>query len=93
MVHPGDLLLFWAVGGHVQSGDDIIEMLGPFVQGVIGTDGNILTPMGPPNTILFYARQAGSASIDVITGDFFHAPQTKSLSIIVDGQGAGRIRG
>jgi hypothetical protein len=93
MVHPGDLLLFRAVGGQVQSGDDVIEMLGPFVQAVLGNDGNILTPMGPPNTILFYARQPGSALIDVITGDFFHAPQTNSLSITVDGQGAGRVRG
>ncbi|HKQ76929.1 MAG TPA: hypothetical protein VJ810_24755 [Blastocatellia bacterium] len=84
MVHPGDLLLFWAVGGQVQSGDDVVEMLGPFVQAVLGNDGNILTPAGTPNTILFYARQAGSALIDVITGDLFHSPKTNSLSIDVE---------
>jgi hypothetical protein len=83
MVHPGDLLLFWAVGGQVRSGDDVVEMFGPFLQAVLGNDGNILTPMGPPNKILFYARQAGSALIDVITGDLFHTPQTNSLSITV----------
>jgi hypothetical protein len=83
VIHPGDLLLFWAVGGQVRSGDDVVEMFGPFLQAVLGNDGNILTAMGPPNKILFYARQPGSVLIDVITGDLFHTPQTNSLSITV----------
>ncbi|MGH9753078.1 MAG: hypothetical protein ACREA2_09860 [Blastocatellia bacterium] len=84
IVHPGDLLLFWAVGGQVRSGDDVVEMLGPFLQAVLGNDGSILTPMGPPNTILLYARQPGRALIDVITGDLLHTPQTNSLNITVE---------
>jgi|SRR5215813_26140 len=84
VVRPGDVLLFWAVGGHVHSGDDVVELLGLFLQSVLGNDGNILTPMGAPNTILFYARQPGRALIDVITGDLFHTPRTNSLSIIVE---------
>jgi len=92
MVDQGDLLLFWAVGGQIRSGGDVVEMLGPFLQAVIGNDGNILTPMGSPNTILFYARQSGGALIEVITGDFFHTPQTNSLSITVDGPNTGQVR-
>jgi len=82
-VHPGDVLLFRAVGGHVRSGGDSVEMLGPFLATVAGDDGNILTPMGSPNTVMFRARQPGEALIDVVTGDPFHTTQTTALVIAV----------
>ncbi|HYE33990.1 hypothetical protein [Methylocaldum sp.] len=83
-VRSGDVLLFRAAGGRVRSGGDVVELLGPFLQAVVGDDGNILTPMGPPNTVLFHARQPGRALIDVITGDLFHTPQTTALGITVE---------
>src|SRR4249920_3897197 len=83
-VKVGDVFLFRAAGGHVQSGHDVIELVGPFVPAVMGDDGNILTPMGPPNTVLFRARQPGDALIDVVTGDPFHATQTTVVRITVE---------
>jgi hypothetical protein len=83
-VHVGDVLLFKATGGHVQSGDDVVEMLGAFLPAVQGDNGNILTPMGAPNTVLFRALRPGRASIDVVTGDPWHAPQTTTLAITVE---------
>jgi hypothetical protein len=83
-VHVGDVLLFKATGGHVQSGDDVVEMLGAFLPAIQGDNGNILTPMGAPNTVLFRALRPGRASIDVVTGDPWHAPQTTTLGITVE---------
>ena len=83
-VSLGDVLLFRATGGRIQSGGDVVELLGPFLPAVLGDDGNILTPMGPPNTVLFRARRPGRARIDVVTGDPFHTPQTTTLDITVE---------
>jgi len=83
-VHLGDVLLFRATGGLVRSGADIVELLGPFLPALLGDDGNILTPMGPPNAVLFRARRPGQAVIDVVTGDPFNSPQTTALTITVE---------
>jgi hypothetical protein len=83
-VHLGDVLLFHASGGSVRSGSDVVELLGPFLTAVLGDDGNIMTPMGPPNKVLFRARQPGRALIDVVTGDPFHSPHTTALGITVE---------
>lgn len=83
-VHRGDVLLFRAAGGHVRSGEDVIELLGPFLSAVVGDDGNIFTPMGPPNAILFHARKPGRASIDVVSGEPFVSSQTTVLTVLVE---------
>jgi hypothetical protein len=83
-VGRGDVLLFRATGGRVRDGSDVIELLGPFLPAVVGDDGNVLAPMGLPNTVLFRARGPGQALIDVITGDNLHAQQTTALSIRVE---------
>lgn len=80
----GDVLMFGATGGHVQSGADVVEILGPFVPGIMGANGAILSPMGAPNAVLFLARRPGRATIDVVTGDPWYAPQTTSLDITVE---------
>ncbi|KAI9747320.1 MAG: hypothetical protein M1835_002148 [Candelina submexicana] len=80
----GDMLVFWATGGHIQSGVDILEFFGPFLPGVVGDNGQILSPMGAPNTILFLARSPGRAIIKLVTGDPWHAPQTNTLDIAVE---------
>ncbi len=81
----GDVLLFKATGGHVRSGEDVIEMLGAYLPAVLGNNGEILTPMGAPNTVLFRALRPGRASVDVVTGDPWHAPQTTTLGITIEG--------
>ncbi len=83
-VKVGDVLLFHAAGGHVRSGGDVIELVGPFISAIVGDEGTILTPVGPPNTVLFRARRPGRARIDVVTGDPFHGPQTTILRITVE---------
>ena len=83
-IQVGDVLLFGATGGHVQSGADVVKILGPFLTGILGDNGQIMSPMGAPNTVLFLARRPGRATIDVVTGDPWHAPQTTPLDIIVE---------
>ena len=80
----GDVLVFNATGGHVQAGADVIELYGPLLPGVVGDKDQILSPMGAPNTVLFLARRPGRATIDVVTGDPWRAPQTIPLDIIVE---------
>ena len=78
----GDILLFKATGGHVLSGT-VVEMLGAFLEAILADNGNILTPMGAPNTVLFRALRPGRATIDVVTGDPWQAVQTTTLAITV----------
>jgi hypothetical protein len=82
-LHLGDTLQFYATGGRVRLGDDVVEILGPFLMAVIGDNGAVVAPMGSPNTILFRARRPGEALIDVITGDPFTETQTTAVRIIV----------
>jgi hypothetical protein len=83
-IRVGDLLVFGASGGHVHSGTEVVEILGPFLPGVLGDDGQILSPMGVPNAVLFLARRPGRATIDVVTGDPWHEPKTTALGITVE---------
>lgn len=82
-VGVGDVLRFAASGGRVRDGT-AVEILGIFVESVLGTDGQVVAPMGPPNAVLFRARQPGRAAIDVVTGDPWHSPVTRSMTIVVE---------
>ena len=80
----GDLLSFAATGGHVRSGADVVEILGPFTSGVIVDASEILSPAGGPGVVMFLARHTGQAQIEVVTGDPWHASRTTKLEIIVE---------
>jgi hypothetical protein len=80
----GDVLLFNGTGGHVQSGDDILEYQGALLRAVLGDDGVVLTPMGAPNAVLFRASAPGQARIDVITGDPWHHSEATILHVNVE---------
>ena len=82
-VAVGDVLRFAASGGHVREGA-AVEIIGIFVESVLGTDGRVLTPMGPPNAVLFHARMPGRAAIDVVTGDPWRSSVTRSMTVVVE---------
>jgi len=84
IIKVGDVLMFHAAGGHIRSGEDVVELVGPFVTAIVGDKGVIVTAMGPPNTVLFRARQPGRALVDVLIGDPFHSPRKTKLSISVE---------
>ncbi len=83
-VRVGDVLQFKATGGHVQSGGEVVELLGAFLPSILGENGEILTPMGAPNTILFRALRPGRAAIDLVTGDPWHATHTTSIALTIE---------
>jgi hypothetical protein len=79
----GDVLQFAASGGHVRSGSGTVEMLGPFRTAMLGENGQILTPAGGPNVVFFLARLPGHATINVVSGDPWHAPKNTAFEIVV----------
>lgn len=81
--------MFNATGGQIRSGTDAVELLGAFRTGVVATDGRALAPTGAPNTLLLRARGPGQATIDVVTGDPWHAPESVPLRITVRPAGSG----
>ena len=83
-IRVGDMLIIGATGGHVYSGAEVVEIVGTFVRGVLGEDGQLISPMGAPNRVLFLARHPGRAAIDVVSGDPWHAPRTTALTITVE---------
>jgi hypothetical protein len=85
-VKVGDLLVFSAFGGRMNTGSPALRCLGAFMRAVVGTNGAVLEPMGLPNAVVFEAQQQGQAEIDVIRGDPFGATSTETLLIIVNDQ-------
>lgn len=79
----GDVLRVWATGGRVASGAGVVELLGPLLTGVVGTNGEILSPTGGPNVLLLRALRAGRATVELSTGDPWHNAQTRTLEITV----------
>jgi hypothetical protein len=84
LLRAGDLLLFHASGGRIGSRSGVVELLGPFNQALVASDGSVLTPMGAPNVVLVAARQAGRATIEVITGDPWRGAETITLDLEVE---------
>ena len=81
LLRAGDMLLFHASGGRIHSGAGVVEMLGPFLQSLVGTRGSVVAPMGAPNVVLVRAHRAGRAEIEVITGDPFHTSKATTLAL------------
>jgi hypothetical protein len=83
VVGIGDVLRFAATGGHLSTGT-ALELVGIFNDSVLGVDGRVLSPMGPPGTVLFRAVGQGQAVIDVVTGDPWRSHITWTLNIRVE---------
>jgi hypothetical protein len=80
----GDLLIIKATGIHIESGADILETLGPFVPGLMLENGNIVSPVGAPNTVLLLTHRSGLARIKMIIGDPWHRSDSRMLEITVE---------
>jgi len=80
----GDVLAISASGAHVAAGLPVLEQLGPFVPAVVGLDGGILSPEGPPSSVLFVIRAPGRATLNVMTGDPWRTPMRKTYTIEVE---------
>ncbi len=83
VVAVGDVVRFAASGGQVRSGTGV-ELLGVLSESVVGTDGSVLTPLGAPGAVLLRARSPGRAVVDVVSGDPFRSPVTRSVVIRVE---------
>lgn len=84
VIRPGDVLMFTAVGGRLISGGEVAELSGPFTQAVVGDDGDVYSPAGPPNRIIVSARRPGRALIEVFTAEPFSTPHITALKITVE---------
>lgn len=82
-VGTGDVLVATATGARLRSGT-AVEVLGIFVEGVLGTDGRALSPMGAPNTVLLRASSPGKSEVDLITGEPWRSPHTHTLTVTVE---------
>ena len=79
----GDVVRVAATGGGVRSGTGV-ELLGILTEGVVGIDGSVLTPLGPPGCVLFRAREPGRAVVELVSGDPFRQPLTRTLAVRVE---------
>jgi hypothetical protein len=83
-VKVGDLLVFAASGGRADTSSKAVHLLGVYVRAVVGTNGIVVTPIGPPNTVVFLAKHRGQATIDVIGGEPFGTAIVTELTVIVE---------
>jgi hypothetical protein len=79
----GDVVRVAATGGGVRSGTGV-ELLGILTDSVVGIDGSVLSPLGPPGAVLFRAREPGHAVVELVSGDPFREPVTRTLSVRVE---------
>jgi len=82
VVQVGDLLLFRATGGRVQSGAGVIN-LGSFVAGTLTSDGQVLSAAGAPDATLFHASAPGRGLIELFTGDPWYEPRRTTVAVEV----------
>jgi hypothetical protein len=82
VVQVGDLLLFRATGGLVQSGAGVIN-LGSFVAGTLTSDGQVLSAAGAPDATLFHASEPGRVLIELFTGDPWREPRRTTVAVEV----------
>jgi hypothetical protein len=82
-VKVGDLLVFSASGGRMNTSGPALRYLGAFMRAVVGTNREVLEPMGLPNSVVFEVLQHGQAKIDVISGGLSGNRSTTTLLIIV----------
>ena len=61
-----------------------MELWGPFLSAVVAVNGAVMAPMGPPNAVLARAREPGAATLELFTGDPFHAPRSATLVLTVE---------
>jgi hypothetical protein len=80
----GEVLRIAASGALVSAGNDVVQMLGAFQAAVTGPQGQVVTPCGPPNTVLCQANRPGAATLEIKKGDPFHAPRSSLLTITVE---------
>ena len=63
LIEVDDLLVIGAIGCSLKSGTGNVEILGPYLPGVMDENGNVIMPMGNPNTVMILARRPGTATI------------------------------
>ncbi|SEH00822.1 hypothetical protein SAMN05444920_11811 [Nonomuraea solani] len=83
-LRTGDLLMVWATGGRIRSGTDSLELLGPFLIGVLGIDGLVHTPEGPPGKVALLARRPGRAEIEFALGGPWPAIRWVTMTFVVE---------
>ncbi|WP_239396569.1 hypothetical protein [Frankia sp. CiP3] len=78
----GDVVRFAASGGRVDEGT-AVELLGIFTPGLVGADGEVIVPVGPPSAVLFRACEPGEATVEVMTGDPWRSSHIRSVAVAV----------
>lgn len=81
-LQPGDMLNVSASGGLVESGEGVVEAIGPFVPATIGLDGRLIGPETPPTNFLFLAVRPGRARLAVFSGGLVPTARA-SIDILV----------
>ena len=79
----GDVLSIGGTGALVRSGEEAIAMLGAFLPASAAPDGRVVAPMGPPSIVLFSARAAGAATLEVMSGDPFSSPMRSVIRVVI----------
>ena len=83
VVEVGDVLRFAATGGRIRTGA-AIELIGILNDCVLGTNGQVLRPIGAPGTVLFRANEQGRTVLEIVTGDPWQSSSTLTLNVRVE---------
>lgn len=89
-VRAGDLLNFSASGGLVERGKKVLRPLGPFKPGVVGLNGQLLSPETGPTNMLFHAVGPGKARLTLFAGGGLAPARRHSIEVIVEAGPAPR---
>src|SRR5438445_13863619 len=80
----GDCLSINASGASVEQGSENLELFGPLVETVLGSNGEMLTPCGLPNRILFLAREQGRAKAIVTKAAGFQSATVTHITVLIE---------
>ena len=83
VIQVGDMLRFNASGGRLLGNNSVLEWVGNFSTAVLGTNGEVVSAVGGPNTVYVRAVSGGSSMIEVIGGDPWHSSGSTRVKIEV----------
>jgi hypothetical protein len=93
LIGIGDLLLLPGTGARLVdsvsadgvSTTGVIEVIGAYGRGTIGTDGHVHAPAGMPDTVAIRAHALGRARIEIVSGGLGRPRAARQLDLIVQG--------
>jgi hypothetical protein len=79
----GDVLLCRSMGGRVQNGAGVLDVIGSLRSAVVGTQGELMVPEAPPDIFMCRAAGVGECQLQLVFGVPRGMRETVTIAVVV----------